>query len=103
MVDDLTATERGTPIQPTTELTVRIQASSARSLGQGEFRLAIVGVSRTAGTTTGRFLDLFEDEDRERISALYASLPTTNRGALTAQISAPTLYTNTGNVARAPR
>jgi lantibiotic biosynthesis protein len=103
MVTDLAVTDPGTPIQPTTELTVRIHASSARSLSEGEFTLAIVGVSRTAGTTTGRFLDLFERQDRERMSALYAGMPTANRGALTAQLSVPTRFTSTDNIARAPQ
>ncbi len=103
MVADLTVTGPDAPIQPTTELTVRIHASSVRSLAHGEFTLAIVGVSRAAGTTTGRFLDLFNGEDRERMSALYASLPTATRGALPVQISAPTRYVSTDNVARAPQ
>jgi class I lanthipeptide synthase len=103
MIAGLAATGPDAHMQPTTELTVRIHASSARSLGQGEFTLTIVGVSRAAGTTTARFLHMFDDEDRERMSGLYASLPTANRGALTAQISAPTRYTNTDNVARAPQ
>ncbi|MEV6987274.1 lantibiotic dehydratase [Sphaerisporangium sp. NPDC051017] len=103
MVANLAAFAPEAHIQPTTELTVRVHASSTRSLGQGEFTLAIVGVSRAAGTTTGRFLDLFDDKDRERMCALYANLPTVNRNALTVQISAFTPYTNTENVARAPQ
>lgn len=37
------------------------------------------------------------------MSALYAGLPTANHGAFTAQVSAPTMYSVTDNVARAPR
>ncbi|WP_239373478.1 lantibiotic dehydratase [Frankia sp. Cj5] len=102
MINELTVIDRSARIQPTTELTVRIHAASASSVDRGEFTLAVVGVSRTAGTTTGRFLDLFDDADRRRMSALYASLPTVNHGALVVQISAPTRYPVTDTVARAP-
>jgi len=90
-------------IQPTTELTVRIHAPTAKALDNGDFTLTILGVSRTAGTMTGRFLDLFDAEARERMSVLYANRPTTSRSALTAQISAPPRYPSTENVARTPR
>lgn len=107
LLDDATLAELagGQPaasIQPTTELTVRVHAATMHALQRGEFRLAIVGVSRSAGTTTGRFLDLFESADRERISAQYAALPTATRGALRAQVSASTPYTAAEDVARAP-
>lgn len=105
MVADLAVTDPGAPIQPTTELIVRIHTPSAHALSRGEFTLAIVGVSRAAGTTTGRFLNLFDDADRERMFALYADLPTANRSALTVQISAPPPRTmiKVENVARAPQ
>ncbi len=103
LVAHLAKAAHGAQVQPTTELTVRIHASSVESLDAGVFTLTILGVSRTAGTMTGRFLDLFDDEDRERMAVLYASRPTANRSALTAQISAPTRYTNTENVARTPQ
>ncbi|WUP79316.1 lantibiotic dehydratase [Microbispora hainanensis] len=102
-VADLEVAGSGVLIQPTTELTIRVHASSVRSLSEGEFTLAIVGVSRTAGTTTGRFLHLFDDEERARMSALYTGLPTAVCGALRAQISSPALHIETENVARAPR
>ncbi|MCM3884298.1 lantibiotic dehydratase [Frankia sp. R82] len=102
MINDLTVVDAAGSIQPTTELTVRIHAASRRSVSEGEFALAIVGVSRSAGTTTGRFLDLFDDEDHARMSAPHASLATVSHGALTVQISAPTRYTTSDNVARSP-
>uniref|UniRef100_UPI002AD4C755 lantibiotic dehydratase n=1 Tax=Frankia sp. Cr1 TaxID=3073931 RepID=UPI002AD4C755 len=103
MISDLTVVDKDARIQPTTELTVRVHAASIRSLDEGAFTLAVVGVSRRAGTTTGRFLDLFDAQDRARMSALYAGLPTTNRDALSVQISAPARYTNTDTVGRAPQ
>ncbi|NJP29333.1 lantibiotic dehydratase [Microbispora sp. SCL1-1] len=102
-VADLEVAGSEAPNQPTTELTIRVHAPSVRSLSEGAFTLAIIGVSRTTGTTTGRFLHLFDDEAGARMSALYAELPTAVRGALRAQISSPALHIETENVARAPR
>jgi thiopeptide-type bacteriocin biosynthesis protein len=88
--------------QPTAEVTVRVHADSPESVCAGRFILAIVGVSRAAGTTIGRFLDML-DPDRTAMSASYAGLPTATANATIAQISAPTLYASADNVARAPQ
>ncbi|MFI9630104.1 lantibiotic dehydratase [Streptomyces sp. NPDC052042] len=90
-------------IQPTTEVTVRVGARSVRALNAGEFTLAIVGVSRSAGTTSGRFLSLLDTSDQERMAAAYATASTTTGNALTVQVCAPPLYAGTGNVARTPQ
>ncbi|WP_275581093.1 lantibiotic dehydratase [Natronosporangium hydrolyticum] len=102
-IGELAGAKPVTSIQPSTELTVGIHAPTIRAVEQGEFRLAIVGVSRRAGTTTGRFLDMLETGDRERIADQYSALPTLTRGALLAQVSAATPYTVTEDVARAPQ
>ena len=91
------------PVQPTAELTVRIGARSTETLDRGEFTLTIVGVSPAAGITTGRFLHLLDPGERDRISGVYASQPTTTTGALLAQISASPLYATAENIARAPQ
>lgn len=103
MIADLSVTGPETPVQPTTELTVRIDAPTVQALAQGQFRLAIVGGSRAAGTIAGRFLDLFDDEHRQRMCARYAQLPRGTRDAVAVQLSAPAAYTSTDNVARAPQ
>ncbi|QKV97962.1 lantibiotic dehydratase [Streptomyces sp. NA02950] len=103
MIADLTTAGSDMRVQPTTELTVRVHASSTRALGAGEFTLAITGVSRTAGTVTGRFLGLLGPGDRERMAKAYAAASAATEGALTVQISAPPLHVDTENVARAPR
>ncbi|MEU8196439.1 lantibiotic dehydratase [Microbispora amethystogenes] len=90
------------PVQPGTELTVRIDAFSPKALAEGSFTLVVAGASRAVGTTTGRFLDLFDDEHRQRMSTLYASLPPGAPDALAVQVSAPAPYIGTDNVARAP-
>lgn len=103
MIADLGVAGPDMRVQPTTELTVRIHAASTRALEAGEFTLAITGVSRTAGTVTGRFLDLLDPGDRDRMAKAYAAASTVTEGALTVQISAPPLHVDTENVARAPR
>ncbi|WP_326599221.1 lantibiotic dehydratase [Streptomyces sp. NBC_01803] len=107
-LDETTVSDLATPVpdarvQPTTELTVRVHATSPRALDTGDFTLAIVGVSRTAGTTVGRFLNLLDAGDWERMAKTFATAPGTNEGALTVQISAPPLYASAENVARTPR
>lgn len=100
MVTDLTEAGPERRIQPTTEVTVRIAAPSVGALAAGEFTLAVVGVSRSAGTTTGRFLSLLDRRDRDRMAAVYATASTATENALKVQVVAPPLYAGTGNVSR---
>lgn len=102
MVTDFAEVGPERPIQPTTEVTVRIAAPSVRALDAGEFALAVVGVSRSAGTMTGRFLSLLDRRDRERMAAAYATAATATENALRVQVASPPLYPGTGNVARTP-
>jgi hypothetical protein len=88
--------------QPHTELCVRLHAPTSDAMTRGEFDVAVLGVSRAAGTMAGRFLDLLEPTDRERMARVYAHLPTANDGALLAQVSGPPLYLRTENIARIP-
>lgn len=89
-------------VQPHTELRCRIYAPSAEALGQGEFQLAITGASRAAGTTTGRFLDILDADDRDRMFSTYAKLPTVSEDALRVQVSGPALCPRAENIARSP-
>ncbi|MFC5150777.1 lantibiotic dehydratase [Streptomyces amakusaensis] len=102
MINVLTVIGPDSGVQPTTELIARVNASSADALGAGEFTLAVTGVSRVAGTVTGRFLHLLGADDRDRMTAAYATAATATDGTLTVQISAPPLHASTENVARAP-
>lgn len=102
-LEDLTTTDPGHPVQPSTEMTVRIGAEDISALQRGKFALHVVGVARSAGATAGRFLHLLPAKDRRRMSDTYAGLPAVHRGALVAQISATPLSTRAQNVARAPR
>ncbi|WP_433464092.1 lantibiotic dehydratase [Spirillospora sp. CA-128828] len=101
LIADVADIDADTAAQPSTELTVRVHAPNRQALDSGEFTLSVTGVSRNAGTTTGRFLHLLPDLDR--IREAYARAPTTTGGALRAQLSAPPLYPATENVARSPR
>ncbi|MFB8775803.1 lantibiotic dehydratase [Streptomyces broussonetiae] len=102
-IEDLATVDPGHPVQPSTELTVRIDAESVTALDQGEFTLHVVGVARSAGATTGRFLHLLDDEDRRRMTEAYDALPAVHRDALRAQIISTPLSVSAENVARAPQ
>ncbi|MER7793517.1 lantibiotic dehydratase [Streptomyces sp. NPDC097640] len=102
-LEELATTDPGHPVQPTTEMTVRIHAASVSALQQGEFMLHVAGVARSAGATTGRFLSMLNAEDRSRMTEVYAALPGVHRDALVAQISSTPLYARAENVARAPQ
>ncbi|MFD5111781.1 lantibiotic dehydratase [Streptomyces sp. NPDC058391] len=102
-IEDLATTDAGHPVQPSTEMTVRIDAASVADLQQGEFTLHVVGVARSAGATAGRFLGMLDDADRRRMTEAYAGLPGVHRGALIAQISSTPLSVRAENVARAPQ
>ncbi|WP_260614909.1 lantibiotic dehydratase [Streptomyces sp. WAC05292] len=101
--EELVAAGSNRPVQPSTELTVRVHAESLSALEQGDFALHVTGVSRSAGATTGRFLNLLPEADHVRMSEVYGSLPGLYRGSLVAQISSPPLSVRGQNVARAPQ
>ncbi|MGW3109518.1 lantibiotic dehydratase [Streptomyces sp. NPDC001100] len=103
VIDELAVADPGAPVQPSTEVTVRIHAASVSALEQGEFTLHVVGVARAAGTATGRFLHLFDADDRRRMTDVYAGLPGLQQNALIAQISTTPLYIRSANVAHTPQ
>jgi class I lanthipeptide synthase len=89
-------------VPPHTELRVRLHAPTTEALDRGEFTLVVLSVARQAGTTTGRFLHLFESEDRDRMVQAFTGLPTLVPGSLLAQLSCAPLSPRTGNLARTP-
>ena len=103
LIGDLAVADPGWPVQPSAEVTVRVLAASAEALTRGEFTLAITGVARSAGTTAGHFLDLFDDPDRQRMAARFAVAPTATAGAINVQVSASPRHTRAADVARVPR
>lgn len=89
--------------RPHSEISFRLQATSREAIDQGAFRLAVASLSRAAGTMTGRFLDVLDKPDQDRLRSTYANLPSTIRNAAAVQLSCPPLQTRTHNVARHPR
>jgi thiopeptide-type bacteriocin biosynthesis protein len=89
-------------VAPHAELFVQLHAASAAAVQRGAFRLLVTGASRAAGTTTGRFLDLFSATDKDRMTRAYAGLSTVRAGALPVQVSCPPVYAQSEAVARAP-
>ncbi|MER7638212.1 lantibiotic dehydratase [Streptomyces sp. NPDC126522] len=102
-ITELEVADPDRPVQPSTEVTVRIHAESRSALEKGEFTLHVVGVARAAGTSTGRFLHLLDADDRRRMTDVYAGLPGVQQDALIAEIGTTPLYVRSANVAHAPR
>jgi len=103
LIGELSGTSASDPVQPSTELTVRVHAASIQDLDQGRFTLHVTGVSRAAGTVAGRFLNLLDAVDRDRMLAAYAAVPGVHRDSVLAQLSSTPLYVGSENVARAPQ
>jgi thiopeptide-type bacteriocin biosynthesis protein len=89
-------------VPPHVELFVQIHAVSDLAVQQGEFTLVVTGAARSAGATTGRFLDLFDAPSRGRFGEAYAGVSTSRAGVLPAQVSCPPVRAQSENVARAP-
>ncbi|MGW1997710.1 lantibiotic dehydratase [Embleya sp. NPDC001921] len=102
-LEELATTDPDHPVQPSTELTVRIDAASVAAVRQGEFTLHVVGAARSAGVTAGRFLAMLDDADRRRMTEVYAGLPGVHHGALVVQISSAPLSLRAENIARSPQ
>ncbi len=100
---ELAVTGVSDPTQPSTELTVRVQAASIEDLDQGRFTLHVTGVSRAAGTVAGRFLNLLDDADRDRMLCAYVTVPGVHHDSMLAHLSSPPLYVRSENVARVPQ
>jgi thiopeptide-type bacteriocin biosynthesis protein len=88
--------------QPHTELRVEVHAPTRAALDQGQFRLVVVGASRAVGTVTGRFLDLLDPPDLDRVAHVHRELPTATAGAARTQLSGPPLVAAAGTVSRQP-
>ncbi len=101
LLDRLGATWPNT-VWPHTELRVRVHATSRDALNTGDFRVVVAGVSRGAGTTVGRFLDLLPSPGRNALSDLYRRLPTLRRDAILAQLTCPAASARGDQVSRTP-
>ncbi|MDX3777508.1 lantibiotic dehydratase [Streptomyces sp. NPDC008313] len=102
--EDIKAMSLGEPTQVPAhvELCFTVLSPSLEDLEHGRFNLVTAGLSLAAGTTTGRFLTMLDQPDRDRMTAQYAALPTLAAGAVRGQVSSPPLRIPTRNVGRAP-
>ncbi|PIM66211.1 bacteriocin biosynthesis protein [Streptomyces sp. JV178] len=102
--EDIEAMSLGEPSQVPAhvELCFTVLSPSLEDLEHGRFDLVTAGLSLAAGTTTGRFLTMLDQSDRERMTAEYAALPTLAAGAVRGQVSSSPLRIPTRNVGRAP-
>ncbi|WEH16436.1 lantibiotic dehydratase [Streptomyces sp. VNUA24] len=102
--EDIEAMSLGEPTQVPAhvELCFTVLSPSLEDLEHGRFDLVTGGLSLAAGTTTGRFLTMLDQSDRDRMAAEYAALPTLAAGAVRGQVSSSPLRIPTRNVGRAP-
>lgn len=101
---DIAALSLGEPSQVPAhvELCFSVLSPTLDELGRGRFSLLTAGLSLAAGTTTGRFLTILDQDDRDRMIRAYAAVPTLATGAVHAQVSSPPLRLPARNVARSP-
>ncbi|MFI1097342.1 lantibiotic dehydratase [Streptomyces sp. NPDC020917] len=90
-------------VPPHIEIGLRVHATSTEELARGRFRLEVASVSRGVGVTTGRFLPVLAPDDRERLTAELADLPTADPRTVAAQLSFPPLLASSAHVTRTPR
>ncbi|MGH3977873.1 MAG: lantibiotic dehydratase [Pseudonocardiaceae bacterium] len=84
------------------DVCVEIRAPTTAALAEGAFTLAVTGIGRTAIATSGRFLDVLPEDDRQRMLRHYGELPVAVGGALAAQLCFPPQHPRVENVARVP-
>jgi class I lanthipeptide synthase len=89
-------------LPPHLELRFQLAASSTSALDRGDYTLTVVSPSRGVGTTTGRFLDLLDHEERARFADVLHRLPVNDPGARPAQVSFSPLDWGDAHVTRAP-
>lgn len=98
---DRIASETSICPQPSTDLRVEVHAASTADLDGGRFRIVVVGASRAAGTVTGRFLDLLDPDDRDRLVQDYRTLPTATTGAHRVELCAVAASPQQATICRA--
>ncbi|MGQ4389843.1 lantibiotic dehydratase [Streptomyces sp. SAS_270] len=90
-------------LPPHLEIGVRVHASSLKELQRGRFRLEVVSVSRGVGVSTGRFLRVLAPADRPALIAELADLPAADGNTVPAQLSFPSLLSESAHVTRSPQ
>jgi thiopeptide-type bacteriocin biosynthesis protein len=88
---------------PHGDITIELRAASLLAVGAGDLMIVVRGTGRTAIATSGRFLHLLSDDERERLACSYRDLPSGTRGAMLAQLSFPPRHPRVENVTRVPQ
>ncbi|TDB96902.1 lantibiotic dehydratase [Actinomadura sp. 7K534] len=87
---------------PHLEMCFQLRAVSVAAANDGDFCLAVTGVSRGAATMTGRFLGSLSHADQAPMRGSFGDLPTQDPDALPVQLSFAPLNHTAGNVSRVP-
>jgi lantibiotic biosynthesis protein len=88
---------------PHLELCAQLLAPSLDALARGEFGVRVLTASRGAGTMTGRFLHLLDEPDLQRMTSVYAELPTVEPSAVQVQLSFSPRRTSADPLTRSAR
>ncbi|MFW6641841.1 lantibiotic dehydratase [Nocardiopsis algeriensis] len=80
------------------EIRAHLAAASPADVDQGRYRLWVTGISKGAGTLTGRFAHL----DGMAATVAGPDLPTLTRGALPVQVLAPPMADTAAHLCRTP-
>ncbi|WP_205629616.1 lantibiotic dehydratase [Jiangella muralis] len=86
-------------VRPSAELTVRVHAPTLAALADGIFQMSVARACGHAFMSTGRFLDLLDETDLQKMTA--AARGSAPAATLPVQLSAVTRYTVSLDVARA--
>ncbi|MCF4122069.1 lantibiotic dehydratase [Antribacter sp. KLBMP9083] len=85
-------------VQRDLEVRAELWAPTLDAASEGEFLLRVVGVSRAAGTTVGRFLPVLDPADSLRMSTALAAVGPSQRGAIRVEAVLPPVNRRAGNV-----
>ncbi|MFG2091824.1 lantibiotic dehydratase [Spirillospora sp. NPDC048824] len=84
------------------EMSFHLRAASVTAANDGDFSLAVTGISRGAATMIGRFIGTLNRADQAPVRRAFEKLPTQDADALPVQLSFAPLNDSAGNVSRVP-
>ncbi|MFA1550760.1 lantibiotic dehydratase [Actinomadura chokoriensis] len=84
------------------EMYFQLRAASVTAANDGDFSLAVTGVSRGAATMIGRFIGTLSRADQAPVRSAFEKLPTQEADALPVQLSFAPLDDSAANVSRVP-
>ncbi|MFV2178732.1 lantibiotic dehydratase [Actinomadura sp. LOL_016] len=96
------APDESTRHQQHAEICFELRASSETVIDNGDFTLAVTGVSRGMGTMVGRFVSSLDRAEQEQVRNAFAGMPTSDPDALPVQLSFQPLNPKGANVNRVP-